>query len=158
MFFLVFFEFCSFDVHQFDLPVEVILDGFVLPDLFFQVAFFLVDGLFLLSDAVLRIVDFFVFFQKLPVVGRLLFYNAFLGFQFFFLADGFGSHFSFPDDSLGLRFSLFYFNPGIFCKDELTRYKSQYEGSRSDDDGKYIRIHESCCLKVAQCYSFCSLS
>ena len=56
MLFLVFFQFSSFDINQFNLAVQVFLDGFVFFYLFIKVAFFLVYGLFFLTDPVFRII------------------------------------------------------------------------------------------------------
>jgi len=52
MFFLVFFQFCPFDIYNFNLAIEVFLDGFIFLDLFVNGAFLLVDGLFALLDPV----------------------------------------------------------------------------------------------------------
>ena len=89
MFFLVLFQFCSFNVHQFDLSVQVFLDGIIFLYLLVKVPFFLVDGLFFLPDPALGITDLLVFFKDFFIMGRSHLHELFLGLQFFFLPDVF---------------------------------------------------------------------
>ena len=95
MFFLVFFEFSSLDVDQFDLAVKVFLNSFVLFYLFVKAAFFLVDSLFFLTDTVFAVIDLSVAVIYFPVMGRLHLYELFFGFQFFLFLDGFCPEFRF---------------------------------------------------------------
>ena len=89
MFFLVFLQFCSFDIDQVYLTVQVFLDGFVFFYLLIQTDFFLVDSLFFLAGPVFTVVDFLVFLQQLSVMRRFQLHKFFFGFQFFFFPDGF---------------------------------------------------------------------
>ena len=71
MFLLVFFELCAFDVDQFDLSVQILFDHLVVFDLLVEVVLFLVNGLFLLTDPVLGVIDLFVALECIPFVGGL---------------------------------------------------------------------------------------
>ena len=91
MLFLVFFQFSSFNIYKFNLPVQIFFDGLIFFYLFVEVRLFLIYGLLFLPDPVLAFVDFAVAVIYFFVMSRFKLNEFFFYFQFFFFSDCFGS-------------------------------------------------------------------